>query len=128
VSASAQRVVLYDDDCGFCKWSLNKVLTWDRRRTLRPVAIQSDEGQHLLASIPEAERLDSFHLVLPDGEVRSAGDAAAPLVAELPGGTPLAALFRTLPAPTERVYRLVADNRSWISRRLGIDATCSVRR
>jgi predicted DCC family thiol-disulfide oxidoreductase YuxK len=82
----------------------------------------------LLASIPEAERLDSFHLALPDGEVRSAGAAAAPLVSELPGGRPLAAIFRALPGPTERAYRLVANNRNRISRRLGIDASCTMRR
>jgi len=75
--------VLYDEDCGFCKWSLNKVLAWDRRRRLRPVAIQSDEGQRLLAAVPEAERLDSAHLVSPSvrGALgrsgrRAAGEAA----------------------------------------------------
>ncbi len=43
--ASATHAILYDADCGFCKWSLDKVLLWDRRGRLRPVAIQSPEGQ-----------------------------------------------------------------------------------
>ena len=85
-SSEPQPVVLYDDDCAFCKWSLDKILAWDRHRRLRPVAIQSDEGQGLLASIPESERLDSWHLVLPSGEVRSAGAAAAPLGDAPPAG------------------------------------------
>ncbi len=93
-SSEPQRIVLYDNDCAFCKWSLDKVLAWDRRRRLRPVAIQSDEGQGLLADVPESERLDSWHLVLPSGEVRSAGAAAAPLAESAPGG-PTAGL----PAP-----------------------------
>ncbi len=104
-SSEPQRVVLYDDDCAFCKWSLDKILAWDRHRRLRPVAIQSDEGQGLLANVPESERLDSWHLVLPSGEVRSAGAAAAPLAALLPGGRPLAFLFRSFPGLTERAYR-----------------------
>ncbi|MFI5027407.1 MAG: hypothetical protein ACHQCF_00315 [Solirubrobacterales bacterium] len=46
-----QAAVLYDRDCGFCRWSLDKVLAWGRDR-LRPVKIQSEEGARLLASIP----------------------------------------------------------------------------
>lgn len=120
--------ILYDEDCGFCKWSLDKVLAWDRRRRLRPVAIQSDEGRALLAAVPESRWLESWHLVLPSGEVRSAGAAAAPLAALLPGGRPLATLFRAFPRATERAYRLVASNRDRFARWLGIDATCQLRR
>jgi predicted DCC family thiol-disulfide oxidoreductase YuxK len=123
-----QRPVLYDADCGFCKWSLNKVLAWDRRQRLRPIAIQSEEGQALLADVPEAQRLDSWHVVLPSGEVRSGGAAAEPLAQSLPGGRPLAFLFRTFPRVTDRIYRFVADNRNRFARRLGIDASCRVRR
>ena len=127
-SPDEQRVVLYDEDCGFCKWSLDKILAWDRRRTLRPVAIQSAEGQRLLAEVPEDRRLDSFHLVSAGGELRSAGAAAALLVSELPAGRPLAALFRTFPRSTDRAYRFVASHRDWFARRLGIDASCTLRR
>jgi predicted DCC family thiol-disulfide oxidoreductase YuxK len=127
-SSEPHRVVLYDDDCAFCKWSLDKILAWDRRRRLRPVAIQSEEGHGLLANIPESRRLDSWHLVLPSGEVRSAGAAAAPLVALLPAGRPLAFLFRSFPGLTERAYRRVAANRNRFARWLGIDASCQLRR
>jgi predicted DCC family thiol-disulfide oxidoreductase YuxK len=120
--------VLYDDDCGFCKWSLDKILAWDRRRRLRPVAIQSDEGQGLLAEVPKDTRLDSWHLVLPSGEVRSAGAAADPLARLLPGGRPLAWLFRTFPRVTERAYRFVADHRDRFGRLVGVDASCQLRR
>jgi predicted DCC family thiol-disulfide oxidoreductase YuxK len=128
VSSERQRVVLYDDDCAFCKWSVDKILAWDRRRRLRPVAIQSDEGQGLLAEIPGSERLDSWHLVLPSGEVRSAGAAAAPLADVLPAGRPLAFLFRSFPSLTDRAYRHVAANRNRFARWLGVDASCQLRR
>jgi predicted DCC family thiol-disulfide oxidoreductase YuxK len=127
-SSEPQRVVLYDEDCAFCKWSLDKILAWDRRHRLRPVAIQSDEGQGLLANVPESGRLDSWHLVLPSGEVRSAGAAAAPLAALLPAGRPLAFLFRSFPGLTDRAYRRVAANRNGLARWLGIDASCQLRR
>ena len=126
--ADFEATVLYDEDCGFCKWSLDKILAWDRSRRLRPVAIQSDEGQRLLAGVPEERRLDSWHLVEPSGAVRSAGDAAAPLFDLLPAGRPLASTARAFPGPTERAYRAVASNRTRLARLLRIDASCQVRR
>jgi predicted DCC family thiol-disulfide oxidoreductase YuxK len=120
--------LLYDEDCAFCRWSADKILAWDRRGRLRAVAIQSDEGSRLLAGIPRERRLDSWHLVSPSGELRSGGDAAAPLAALLPGGRPLAFLFRTFPAATDRAYRAVARNRDRFARLLRIDASCQVRR
>jgi predicted DCC family thiol-disulfide oxidoreductase YuxK len=104
--------LLYDRDCGFCRWCLGKVLAWDRRRALRPVAIQSDEAGGLLAGIPEEERLASWHLVDVDGTVRSAGAAFPGLLRLLPGGAPLAALTARAPSATDRAYRWVAGNRS----------------
>src|SRR5207245_9789881 len=49
VTALERGVILYDQDCGFCKWSLDKILAWDRSKRLRAVPIQSDEGERLLA-------------------------------------------------------------------------------
>jgi predicted DCC family thiol-disulfide oxidoreductase YuxK len=124
----AQWVVLYDEDCGFCRWSLDKLLAWDRRQALQSASIQSARGRELLAEVPAEHHLDSFHLVAPDGMVRSAGAAMAPLARLLPGGRPLAAVFRAFPGLTERAYRLVANNRNRLARLLRIDATCQVRR
>jgi predicted DCC family thiol-disulfide oxidoreductase YuxK len=122
-----QLAVLYDRDCGFCKWSLDKILAWDRNRRLRPVAIQSEEGGRLLAEVERERRLDSWHLV-EDGEVRSAGAAAPRLFDQLPGGAPLAAVLRAFPGVTERAYRWVAGHRDLLARLLRIDATCQLRR
>jgi hypothetical protein len=77
-------VVLYDADCGFCRWSLDKILRWGRGRELRAVAIQSEEGDRLLADMSEDERLASWHIVTPDGRRFSGGSAAGPLARLLP--------------------------------------------
>jgi len=108
----AQATLLYDRDCGFCRWSLGKVLAWDRRGTLRPVAIQSEEGGRLLAGMAEERRTASWHLVESDGTVRSAGSAFPALFRQLPGGGPFAALTSRAPSATDRAYRWVAGNRS----------------
>jgi predicted DCC family thiol-disulfide oxidoreductase YuxK len=128
MSANRERLaVLYDSDCGFCKWALDKILAWDRRHRLRPVAIQSEEGGRLLAGIEPGRRLDSWHLVA-DGEVRSAGAAAPRLFEALPGGRPLAGVLRAFPRATERAYRWVAGHRDLLARLLRIDASCQLRR
>ena len=109
--------ILYDDDCRFCRATLAVVLTWDRRRRLRPVAIQSGEGAALLAEVPEEARLASAHAVMPGrGRPLSGGEAAAPVLRELPGGGPLAALAERIPKVTDRCYRWVADHRVGLSR------------
>jgi len=127
LSSEAQSVVLYDEDCGFCRWSLDKILAWDRAKRVRPVAIQSEEGSRLLASIEPERRLDSWHLVRHDGKLFSAGAAAAPLARMLPGGRPLAAVLAAFPGATERAYGLVSRHRSRLARILHVDADCPVR-
>jgi len=126
MSPQGATTILYDRDCTFCRWSLDKILAWDRGR-LRPVEIQSEEGQRLLASIPEETRLDSWHLLTASGELHSAGAAAAPLADLLPSGRPLSVLFRTFPRTTERAYRWVASHRDLLTRTLRIDPACKVR-
>lgn len=118
-----RHAVLYDRDCGFCRWSAEWILRWDRARRLRAVEIQCAEGERLLAAVPPQRRLESWHLAAPDGSVRSAGEAAAPLARLLPGGRPLAFLLGLSPALTERAYRWVAGHRGALARLLRIRRT-----
>jgi predicted DCC family thiol-disulfide oxidoreductase YuxK len=108
--------VLYDHDCGFCRWSIGRLLAWDRAERLRPVAIQSAEGQRLLADLSPEQRLASAHAVDAAGRRTSGGDAMAPIAAVLPGGAPLAALARRAPALARVGYRAVAGRRSVFGR------------
>lgn len=117
--------ILYDADCGFCRWSLDKILKRDRDRRLRPVPLQAPEADRLLPGMSDATKRASWHLVSPDGRVWSAGAAAAPMARLLPRGAPIARLAETFPRLTERLYRWVADNRDKLGRRLG-DEACSV--
>ncbi|MGH2984865.1 MAG: thiol-disulfide oxidoreductase DCC family protein [Solirubrobacterales bacterium] len=114
----AQATVLYDSDCGFCRWSLAKLLRWDRRHLLRPLALQDPEAGTLLPGMSEEERLASWHLVDAEGEVRSAGAALPVLLRLLPGGTPFALVAARAPRITERGYRWIAEHRSRFGRLL----------
>jgi predicted DCC family thiol-disulfide oxidoreductase YuxK len=111
-----RSVLLYDASCGFCRWAVAQVLRWDRAVRLRPLGIQSEEGQRLLAVLDPAERLASWHLLTADGCLYSAGAAAAPLMRLLPCGQPGALLCSLSPGLTDRAYRWVARHRTGISR------------
>jgi predicted DCC family thiol-disulfide oxidoreductase YuxK len=120
-----KAVLLYDSDCGFCRWSVDKVLAWDRRQRLRALPVQDPEADRVLDGMDEAAKLASWHLVTPEGRVYSAGAAAPQLLLLLPGGRPLARLLALSPRLTERTYRLVARNRDRFGRLVGHSA-CSV--
>jgi predicted DCC family thiol-disulfide oxidoreductase YuxK len=105
--------ILYDSDCGFCRWSLAWILRWDRRRRLKPVALQQPVAVELLPGMDADERMASWHLVAPDGAVNSGGLAAAPMLRLLPGGAPLAAVADRAPRLTSRVY-------DWVNRHRGV--------
>jgi predicted DCC family thiol-disulfide oxidoreductase YuxK len=122
-------IVIYDDDCGFCRWTLAVLLSVDRSRgergALRPLSLGTPEADYLLHDLTLDERNASWHLVIdPPGEpgseqlsfdaapVRfSAGAALSPALALLPRGGRLAFLVARVPGPTEQGYRWVAEHR-----------------
>lgn len=107
-----QALVLYDADCGFCRWCMGKILAWDVRGRLRTLALQDPTAAALLPGMTEEDRMASWHLVEPGGAARSAGAAFAPMLRRLPAGGALAAACEQLPGPCERGYRWVADRRA----------------
>ena len=108
--------VLYDHDCGFCRWSVGRLLAWDRAGRLRALTIQSAEGQRLLADLAPEQRLASAHAIDASGRRTSGGDALAPVAAVLPGGAPLAALGRRAPGLARAGYRALAGRRALFGR------------
>ncbi|MEX2253037.1 MAG: DCC1-like thiol-disulfide oxidoreductase family protein [Thermoleophilaceae bacterium] len=114
--SSERTPILYDADCGFCRASLALVLLWDRGRRLRPVDLRSAEADVLLGGMPEERRMASWHLIVADGVIHSAGAAAAPLLRLLPWGRPLARAAERFPTATERAYGCVAARRSALGR------------
>ena len=65
-------VLLYDGTCGFCNRSIQVVLRYDRRKTMRFAALQSRYAQTLLDRHPELAGVDSLILIERDaaGEER----------------------------------------------------------
>ncbi len=115
--------VLFDDDCGFCRWSASRLALWDRHRHLGFVPIRSVDGDAYLEGMDLARRGRSWHVVTRDGVIVSAGAAVPPLLRELPAGAPLARLSETFPRSTDRAYRALARRREVFGRILHVD-TC----
>jgi predicted DCC family thiol-disulfide oxidoreductase YuxK len=112
----ARATVIYDADCGFCKFSLALLLSWDRRGALEILPLESPEADRLLADLTPEQRNSSWHLVDESGRRNSAGTALAPALTLLPGGRAPAALVARVPHLTERGYRWVVDHRGLLGR------------
>jgi predicted DCC family thiol-disulfide oxidoreductase YuxK len=121
-----QAIVIYDNDCGFCRWTLAMLLSLDRD-ALRPLPLGSAEADYLLHDVAPETRTRSWHLVIdPPGAEQlrldapparfSAGAAFAPVLRLLPRGRRLAPLVARVPGPTERGYRWVAEHRRPLGR------------
>ncbi len=120
-----RTVLLYDRDCGFCRWSAARLIGWDGGRRLRAVALQDPQADRLLGRMEAERRMASWHLVTPGGPVSSGGRAVAPLLRLLPGGAPVAALADAFPRTTARLYEWVARNRGRLGELIGADR-CAV--
>jgi predicted DCC family thiol-disulfide oxidoreductase YuxK len=122
---TADHVLLYDADCGFCRWSLDKLLSRDLHGRIRAVPLQSPEADVLLRGMDRETKMASWHLITPDRTIYSAGNALAPLLKLLPHGGGLAAAAGAVPPLTGIAYRLVARNRTRLGKLLGAQA-CAV--
>ena len=118
-------IVFFDEDCGFCRWSSDRLRAWDRHGRLRFASIQGSQGDRWLGGLEPEVRLASWHLVRPDGTIVSAGAALPPMLRLLPAGRPLAAVFAAFPSATERLYRWTVRHRARLGALLGQRA-CAV--
>jgi predicted DCC family thiol-disulfide oxidoreductase YuxK len=108
-------VLLYDSECGFCRWCVAWAIRRDGERRITATPIQSPLGAELLADLSPSERLGSAHVVL-EGRRSSGGAAAAEMLAALAQTRLIGTLGRRLPRTSERLYRLLAGRRGCFGR------------
>lgn len=131
---SPDAIVIYDDACGFCRWTLALLLALDRprrdrggseRAALRPLPLGTPEADYLLHDLTPAERDASWHLVIDPPAATgpeqlsfdssparfSAGAAFVPALRLLPRGRRPAFVVARAPGLTERAYRWAAAHR-----------------
>ena len=104
--AGPSYVLLYDRDCGICSALSRWIRAVDIRRRIRFQSIQS--GRALLKGIPEDRMLDAWHMVAPNGQVTTGGDAVPTLVGAFPIGAGFGRLLRGSSGLMVQVHRLYA--------------------
>jgi predicted DCC family thiol-disulfide oxidoreductase YuxK len=115
-------IVLYDADCGFCRWAMAWAVRRDHHHVLVTVPIQSPLGSELLVDVIPNDRLRSAHVVRDDGRRRSGGAAAADVLSVLPPTRALGQLARSVPRTTALLYGVVAARRMSFGRLVGKEA------
>jgi predicted DCC family thiol-disulfide oxidoreductase YuxK len=120
-----RAIVLYDEDCGVCRWTADRLRRWDNRDQLTFRSIQTAEADGDLDIMEPAARYASWHIIEPDGRIWSAGAAIPRVMRRLPWGGPVATLAATFPALTDRMYGFAVRHRTRLGRMLGEQA-CSV--
>jgi predicted DCC family thiol-disulfide oxidoreductase YuxK len=103
-------VLLYDGDCRLCRFAARIVDSADRRGRIALLPLADEAADPLLATMPEVERLGSWHLVRTGGRIASRGAAGIELLEALGHERPARAAGRAEPL-AERAYTLVARNR-----------------
>ena len=64
-TTTSEPVLLYDGQCGFCNKTIQRILRYDKRKTMFFAALQSDYGKSVLARHPELAGIDSLVYVEP---------------------------------------------------------------
>jgi predicted DCC family thiol-disulfide oxidoreductase YuxK len=115
-------IVLYDSDCGFCRWAMAWALGRDDRHVLVPVPIQSPLGCELLVEIPPSERLRAAHAIAADGSLSSGGAAATQVLSVLAPTRALGQVAASVPSVTALLYGVIAARRTSFGRLVGSQA------
>lgn len=105
-------VLVYDDNCAFCRRWVTRLKRWDRRHVIHVLPLQDPTAPEVVGRSRDALQ-QAAHLVGPDGAVFSGAAAARELCRYLPFGW-LGRAFFAIPGAlplAERAYRWIA--RTW---------------
>ena len=109
-------LLLFDGDCGFCRFW---VAHWEARTRGRVDFAPAQREASRFPQITEEAWKRSVQVVTPDGAVYSGADAVFRLLAYAPGLSWLPAIYRHVPGArpvSEASYRLVANHRDFFSK------------
>lgn len=110
-------MVLYDADCGFRTWVVDRLAARVAAGALEIVPLQAARADELLAGrVDEAAKWEQWHLVEPDGALYSGGDAIPRVLRHVRGGRLVGRVAARFPRTTSRAYKLAARNRDRLGR------------
>jgi predicted DCC family thiol-disulfide oxidoreductase YuxK len=103
-SLSSKYILAYDADCGPCTRFRHAVDILDKYNKIDFISLTKADQKGLLDKIPASLRYKSFHLILPDREVKSGSAALLELIGILPGGTIASSIINYLPGGKQIVH------------------------
>jgi predicted DCC family thiol-disulfide oxidoreductase YuxK len=96
-SSLSRYILAYDTDCGSCTRFAHAVDSLDKSEIIDFISIILADQKGLLDRISPPLRYKSFHLILPNGEVKSGSEALVELIAILPGGKIISPIVNYFP-------------------------------
>jgi predicted DCC family thiol-disulfide oxidoreductase YuxK len=96
-SSLSRYILAYDTDCGSCTRFAHVVDSLDKSEIIDFISIILADQKGLLDRISPPLRYKSFHLILPNGEVKSGSEALVELIAILPGGKIISPIVNYFP-------------------------------
>ena len=116
-SSPSVPVVLYDADCGFCTWVVDRIAARVAPGSIEMVALQAARADELLAGrLDDAAKWESWHLVEPGGALYSGGAAVPRVLRHVRGGHVVGRIAARLPKTTDVAYRFAARHRDKLGR------------
>jgi predicted DCC family thiol-disulfide oxidoreductase YuxK len=85
-SSLSRYILAYDTDCGACTRFAHVVDSLDKSEIIDFISIILADQKGLLDRISPPLRYKSFHLIFPNGGVKSGSEALVELIAIIPGG------------------------------------------
>jgi predicted DCC family thiol-disulfide oxidoreductase YuxK len=96
-SSLSRYILAYDADCGPCTRFAHVVDSLDKSEIIDFISIILADQKGLLDRISPPLRYKSFHLILPNGEVKSGSEALVELITIIPGGKIISPIVNYFP-------------------------------
>ena len=96
-SSLSRYILAYDADCGPCTRFAHVVDSLDKSEIIDFISLTLADQKGLLDRISPLLRYKSFHLIFPNGEVKSGSEALVELIAILPGGKIISPIVNYFP-------------------------------
>jgi predicted DCC family thiol-disulfide oxidoreductase YuxK len=120
--SASKYILAYDVDCRPCTKFRNLVDSLDRHNKITFVSLTDADSKGLLGKVAVDARYKSFHLLLPDGQVKSGSEGVLELIRILPGGTVVYPIVIYLPG-AKHLVRFIYK----MSSRLRDNGSCTLK-
>ena len=106
-----KMVLLFDSGCKLCNSSIKFVTIGDKKQQIKQIALQSTEGQEIIAARPYLQDINSIILIVEDN-VLIESDAIIKIAKHLSFPYKLLAVGLIIPKKwRDTIYKWIAKNR-----------------